>query len=68
MALKSHALALSVGSGLNNFLGVSNLLNVGGLTAPGVTVGSAICKEDQRNAAFLMTTFECSEAQILFFL
>lgn len=63
---KSHALALSVKSGLNNFLKVSNLLNVGGLTVPGITVCSAICKKDQKTTMFLMTTFECSKTQIIF--
>lgn len=68
LALKSHALALPVRSGLNNFLGVSNLLNVGGLTVPGITVHLAICKKNQRNTVFLTTTFECSKAQVIFFL
>lgn len=65
---KSHALALSVKSGLHNFLKVSNLLNVGGLTVSGITVCSAICKEDQKTTVFLMTTFECSKTQIIFLL
>lgn len=37
LALKSNALALSVRSGLNNLLGVSNLLNVGRLTISGIS-------------------------------
>lgn len=49
LALKSNVLALSVRSGLNNLLGVSNLLNVGRLTVSGISVSLAICKEDQRN-------------------
>lgn len=49
LALKSNVLALSVRSGLNNLLGVSNLLNVGRLTVSGISVSLAICKKDQRN-------------------
>lgn len=49
LAVKSKAIALSVRSGLNNLLGVSNLLSIGGLTVPRISVHLTVCKKDQRN-------------------